>query len=124
MPLSSYNAPSHDPTGVSGSDPDDLFNLNEVTEYSAKNAFRMAAYHRLDLGVQFHKTKKHGVRTIEIGIYNVYNRKNPYFYFIGENSEGKVLKQISLFPIIPSISYNFKFMKTSPKKISKIGYEQ
>jgi hypothetical protein len=118
LPIASYEALIHNP-GNSSSYP------TQVSEYTEKNGFRMAPYHRLDLGVQFHKTKKHGIRTIELSIYNTYNRKNPYFYFIATNSNGSsVLKQVSLFPIIPSISYNFKFIKTRAKKIEKIGYEQ
>ena len=88
----------------------------QVTEYTSRNGFRMAPYHRLDLGVQFHKELKWGgVRTWEVSIYNVYNRKNPYFYYTSEEYNANrskyktVLKQITLFPIIPSISYNLKF---------------
>jgi outer membrane receptor for ferrienterochelin and colicin len=99
-------------------------NTSSVSDFGEKNSFRMASYHRFDIGVQFHKTKKHCIRTLEIGVYNVYNRKNPFFYFTTEDASGKsILKQLSLFPIIPSISYNFKFVKTTAKKIEKITYE-
>lgn len=82
-------------------------------DYGQKNNFRMAPYHRLDLGIQFKKEKKWGERTWEISVYNVYNRMNPYFYFLGydyhnEKSYG-VIKQVTLFPFIPSFSYNIKF---------------
>lgn len=74
-----------------------------------KNDFRMGAYHRLDLGIQFHKQKKKGERTWEISVYNAYNRKNPFFYYNQiKNNVGK-LRQVSLFPIIPSITYSYKF---------------
>jgi hypothetical protein len=43
----------------------------------------MGAYHRMDIGIQFHKKKRWGERTWEISFYNAYNRKNPFFYFIG-----------------------------------------
>lgn len=83
---------------------------NPVTEYTEKNAFRMAAFHRLDFSIQITKKKKRFERTWEISVYNIYNRKNPYFYYLETNQSGTtVLKQVSLFPIIPSISYNFKF---------------
>jgi hypothetical protein len=74
-----------------------------------KNDFRMGAYHRLDVGIQFHKQKKWGERTWEISIYNTYNRKNPFFYYSQNNNDVGKLKQVSLFPIIPSITYSFKF---------------
>lgn len=82
-------------------------------DYGQKNNFRMSPYHRLDLGIQFRKTKKWGERTLDISIYNVYNRMNPFFYYVGTKyADGKpygVLKQVSLFPVIPSVSYSIKF---------------
>ncbi|MBN2745335.1 MAG: TonB-dependent receptor [Bacteroidales bacterium] len=85
-----------------------------VYDYGEMNGFRMAAYHRLDLGVQFHKKLKKGrKRVLEVSIYNVYNRANPYFYYAATEPKGSgyvtVLKQVSLFPIIPSVSYYLKF---------------
>jgi len=78
-----------------------------------KNNYRMAPYHRLDLGVQFHKQKKWGERTWEISVYNVYNRQNPFYYYNATKSTGTgqygILKQVSLFPVIPSVTYSFKF---------------
>lgn len=114
LPISSYAAPQHTPGGNQYPD-----TYAGHSEYTKKNDFRMAPYHRLDFGIQFHKTKKHGIRTWEFSLYNAYNRKNPYFYYIN----GSKLKQISLFPVIPSVSYNFKFVKTKAKKIEKIAYE-
>jgi hypothetical protein len=84
-------------------------------EYSQKNNFRMSPYHRLDLGVQFKKEKKWGERIWEISIYNVYNRHNPFFYYSGLDFSRNlpfgvgILKQVSLFPVIPSFSYSLKF---------------
>jgi len=49
------------------------------------------------------------------GIFNVYNRANPFFYYFdneGDLSEGTLkitAKQVSLFPILPSVTWNFKF---------------
>lgn len=85
-----------------------------LTSYGEKNSFRMKPYHRLDIGIQFHKKLKHGERTWEFSIYNVYNRKNPFFYYLDTEYDGSgkaknTLKQVSLFPLIPSISYNYKF---------------
>jgi hypothetical protein len=69
------------------------------------------AYHRLDLGVNFHKTTKRGFeRTWNISIYNAYSRKNPYFIYPSNDDAGNdIFKQVSLFPILPSFSYNLKF---------------
>lgn len=82
------------------------------TRYSDRNALRMPAYHRLDLGVNFRKQKKWGERIWNVSIYNVYSRKNPYYLYIsneGGSGNDKVVKQVSLFPIIPSVSYIFSF---------------
>ena len=97
----------------------DVVYIDEIEYYGERNGTRMNPYHRLDLGANFHKQKKNGVRTITVGVYNAYNRKNPFFiylgnrrndfWFEGEYSNQKVARQVSLFPIIPSITYNFKF---------------
>ncbi len=69
--------------------------------------------HRIDISANFHKQKKWGKRTWRIGVYNAYSRQNPFFLYFdtvfkhGEPKE--VLKQVSLFPIIPSISFSFEF---------------
>lgn len=81
-----------------------------VPYFESRNNYRMPNYHRMDLGINFHKKKKRGTRTWNISIYNVYNRKNPFFLYTGHNNGGDtVLKQVSLFPILPSISYSYKF---------------
>lgn len=89
--------------------------------YEDLNSYRMRAYHKLDVGVNFYKTVKLGERTWSINIYNLYNRQNPYYYFLETDiqydqsgreipgSEKTVLKQQSYFPIIPSFSYSLKF---------------
>lgn len=85
-----------------------------ATKYSAIDAYRMLPYHRLDLGVQWEKQAKHTQHTLSLDIYNTYNRKNPYFYTLHYESnasgEGVLqLYQVSLFPIIPTITYTLKF---------------
>ena len=101
-------------------------NTNEMYSYpasqtyiSSRNNYRYNNYHRMDLGVNFHKKKKHGIRTWNISIYNVYNQLNPFMVYqssegsynpkTGQYESSKVLKQVTLFPIIPSISYSYKF---------------
>lgn len=87
-----------------------------VQYYGMQNSFQAAAYHRLDLGIKFHKQKKRGERTWEIGVYNAYNRVNPFYYqsqkaydaSTQQTGETKLYRK-GLFPILPSISYNFKF---------------
>lgn len=107
LPTGSYLATN--PQGAALNYPFGGFNgtVDNVTE---RNGFRTPAYHRLDFGVNFHKQKKRYERTWSFGIYNLYNRQNPFFlYFDQVNSEEDGLFQISLFPIIPSFNWSFKF---------------
>jgi len=96
---------------------------NIFTQYSGKNEFRMEPYHRADVSFNYTKNpdkKYHS--TWNFSVYNVYNRKNPYFIYLdiedtSTDASGSLTTgglqakayQTSLFPIIPSISWNFKF---------------
>jgi hypothetical protein len=81
-----------------------------INDYGGINNFRMSPYHRLDLGIQFIKQHRNYRGVWEISAYNAYNRKNPFFYYIGYTGiEERALMQVSIFPIIPSISYSVKF---------------
>jgi hypothetical protein len=90
---------------------------NRLTyEYAPRNSIRMPAYHRLDLSATIHgKPGKKFTSDWVFSIFNVYNRKNPYFLYIdadGDPYSGDLkikAKQVSLFPILPSITWNFKF---------------
>lgn len=83
---------------------------NIINNIEKRNNFRMPAYHRLDLGVNFRKQKKYGKRTWSVGAYNVYNHKNPFFLRFERDENGnRALFQYSLFPIIPSVSYKYEF---------------
>jgi hypothetical protein len=118
---------------------------NFVTEYGARNSFRMPPYHRLDISATYtpDRTKKKerkkerlksryeregkDVNTMRepwyknyesswnFSIFNVYNRHNPYIvYFSTQGSpyDGTLkikAKQVYLFPILPSITWNFNF---------------
>ncbi|MCB0684980.1 MAG: TonB-dependent receptor [Saprospiraceae bacterium] len=83
--------------------------------YQNRNNARLNPFHRLNLSVSYHSKTSLFRRAFEsdctLSIYNLYSRQNPYFlYFkIDPVSEKPLAKQVSLLPIIPSISYNFKF---------------
>jgi CarboxypepD_reg-like domain/TonB-dependent Receptor Plug Domain len=83
--------------------------------YDGRNNYRLAPYHRLDLSAANKKTGKMFKKTYErewvFGVYNAYSRQNPYFvYFqIDALTSKPTAKQVSLLPIIPSVSFNFKF---------------
>ena len=110
------------------------FSLEEnriITVWSKRNQYRLDPYHRLDISVtidskpykevfnketnQFDKVDKKVISSWNISVYNVYNRANPYFIFFdytGDPLQGTAdfgASQVSLFPILPSITWNFKF---------------
>ena len=80
-----------------------------------RNNYRFEDYHRLDVGINFNKKKKYGTRTWNLSVYNAYNQKNPFFVYTessynpGTDTVRKTLKQVSVFTLIPSLSYSYKF---------------
>ena len=98
--------------------------FNLVPVFTERNAFRMPSYHRLDLGLILKFFPKWGEADLTFSAYNSYSRRNPYFiYFdtvssvrISDGNGGSIrvptqfeAKQVSLFPIIRSVTFNFKF---------------
>ena len=87
-------------------------------EYSRINEYRLPAYHRMDLSAIL-TPKKNEKRKWKsewvFSIYNAYSRQNPYFVYFDQNGSplnGTLTiqaKQVSLFPIIPAVTWNFKF---------------
>ncbi len=82
---------------------------NQIYIYGSRNSYRMAPYHRGDISLKYTKNNRWYQSSWVVSIYNVYNRRNPFFIYQGTENEKPVFKQVSLFPIIPSISYQFKF---------------
>ncbi|MFK7755341.1 MAG: TonB-dependent receptor plug domain-containing protein [Flavobacteriales bacterium] len=105
LPVARHQGLSSSPTVSDGG----FFSFQELDHITQRNGYRMPSYHRLDIGINFHKEKDNGTRTWSLGIYNAYNRQNPFFLFFDQENEESVLKQASLFPILLSISYGFKF---------------
>ncbi len=112
LPLVKYNTSNLDPYSV------DIFTYDKI------NSYRMQAYHRLDFSFNYAWNYKKTKHTLNLSVYNVYNKQNPYYYYFERETEvgasltnGTIplitkdlkLYQQSLFPIIPSISYSFKF---------------
>lgn len=93
-----------------------------ITEYSPRNAYRMRPYHRLDISVDWTIAKRKRFETgLNFSVYNVYSRKNPFFIYFETTTDFDMTGtppsaaintqayQMSLFPIIPSIMWTFKF---------------
>lgn len=113
LPIASYGVEQHMVSGAQQSQPspNGIWPYSVAADYGKKNSFRMSPYHRMDIGIQFHKKLKRCVRTFEFSIYNVYSRQNPFFYYIDydQSSKKNKLMQASLFPILPSVSWTYKF---------------
>lgn len=91
---------------------------NLTQEFSRINAYRMAAYHRLDFAATYTPTRKANSKYSSnwvFSIYNIYSRMNPYFLYYDQTGSAATgdlkvtAKQVSLFPIIPSVTWNCKF---------------
>ncbi|MDH4295346.1 MAG: TonB-dependent receptor [Cyclobacteriaceae bacterium] len=95
------------------------YNPDVITE---RNGYRLPAFHRLDLSATLTPKKNanrkwHGQWVFSV--YNAYNRQNPFTIYTrtAKNEDGDVIgdgrtkeaRMIYLFPILPSVTYNFKF---------------
>jgi hypothetical protein len=74
--------------------------------YQTPNNYRMPAFHHLDIGYQTtRKLSKYRSRTWSFSVYNVYNRLNPWYFYMKEDK----MMQVSIFPIIPSVGFTYKW---------------
>lgn len=103
-------------TGLATTYPNAQYKYEGITipVYGERNGDRLTAYHRLDLSATYEPGSKKN-RKVEsfwtFGLYNVYNRQNAYSISFRENSDTgqNEAVRLSLFGIIPSVTYNFKF---------------
>jgi hypothetical protein len=100
--------------------PERFYFVNGVLtqEFSRLNQYRMQAYHRMDVSATYTpkvKPGRKGGQSWVFSVYNLYSRQNPYFLYFdqsGQLSNGDLqveARQVSLFPILPSVTWNFKF---------------
>ncbi|MBO9202105.1 MULTISPECIES: TonB-dependent receptor plug domain-containing protein [Niastella] len=87
--------------------------FSNISQYSKINDYRMPAYHRVDIAFTF-TPRPRSIRFKSnwvFSLYNVYNRHNPYFIYIDADEDIRSIKgkQVFLFPILPGITWNFKF---------------
>lgn len=93
-----------------------------VPVYSDRNSVRLADFHRLDLGLVLKFFPKWGESDLTFNVINAYDRRNAFFVFLEPefrevDNDGVLIEipekitanQVSLFPILPSITWNFKF---------------
>jgi len=89
--------------------------IDRYFDYAGKNGFRLPAYSRMDIGLRYTKQGpkvKHG---LHIDIYNALNRRNPFYLYLDSeydtraNANRVVGRQLSLLPMIPTLTYVFEF---------------
>ncbi len=87
-----------------------------VNVYGDRNSFRMPHYHRMDISVTYDSNRWKRIDGKWVfSIYNIYNRKNPYIIYIdtegdiSTNELSIIPRALYLFPILPSVSWNFSF---------------
>ncbi|MFM8978410.1 MAG: TonB-dependent receptor, partial [Bacteroidota bacterium] len=105
-----------------------------IDQIGERNSFRLPNYHRMDFSAVYTPRAERfnqspnaagseprvGRRSRYLGewvfaVYNIYSRLNPFFIYLDnegslqQNSLKVQAKQVSLFPIIPSVTWNFKF---------------
>ena len=84
---------------------------NWIYYYAERNGYRAPDYHRLDVSASWTKRGKEVTREWVFGIYNLYNRYNPFLINFEDSENGARTRaiQYSLFGIVPSVSFNIKF---------------
>jgi hypothetical protein len=107
-------------TGNATSLPERFYILNGVLtqEFSGINEYRLGSYHRIDLSATLTPKKRKNKKFESFwvfSVYNVYNHLNPYFIYFdqtGNPYSGNLqieARQVSLFPVLPAVTWNFKF---------------
>lgn len=88
-----------------------------VANFGDKNDDRMPAYHRFDVGGNYTISTDHTEHRFHLGVYNLYNRRNPLYYSYRTDyvNAGYELRQrqhyvqVKLLPVLPSLSYSIRF---------------
>jgi len=105
---------------------------NLSTFYGERNSAQLDPYHRMDLSLTWYpkpNANKKWTGWWTVSLYNAYNRKNPFFinYETETNAETGTSSiegnKITIFPLIPSITYNFKWKQVIPQPKKILGYE-
>jgi len=123
LPTSTYPEPGYDgqfhswssfptPYSTEGSD---ISSSGIIESYTRRNNYRLPAYHRLDVSATRTFQKEKSKHELSFGLTNLYNRMNPSFYYISHEKDidtgasKRVFYTITLFPLMPTISYKVSF---------------
>lgn len=102
-------------TGNAVTYPSGKYQINNRTVfyYTEKNGYRTPDYHRLDVSATLEgKPGRKLQSSWSFGLYNLYNRHNAFSIDFEDNPDDASKTQVvrtTLFGIIPSVTWNFKF---------------
>ncbi len=82
---------------------------NTIQYFQYRNNYRLPPYHRMDISFSYSRTKKGRKSLWTFGIYNLYNRQNPFFVQFDYYTDPPTLYQYSIFQIMPFFSYKIFF---------------
>ncbi|MBV7532389.1 TonB-dependent receptor [Chitinophaga sp. sic0106] len=84
---------------------------NSIDRYGNRYNYRTENSHRLDIGINWTKQRAKWSRTWNFSVINVYNHKNPFYYYVKRDDEAKqrYLSKVVILPILPSVTYSVKF---------------
>ncbi|MCQ2974800.1 MAG: TonB-dependent receptor [Bacteroidales bacterium] len=85
-----------------------------IPRYEGRNNYKLPSCHSLNLGISFHKQKKHGERIWNFSLINAYNHKNPDWIYLESEVDNKLevhnrIQKLTLISFIPAFSYTFNF---------------
>ncbi|NNE28233.1 MAG: TonB-dependent receptor plug domain-containing protein [Saprospiraceae bacterium] len=104
LPTSVFDLPSNEQIGI--------IPQNRILDFTTRNGFRMPGYHRLDLSLIWTESKPGWEHRVELGAFNVYNRRNPLYISLREDPDDPDTPetvQVSLLPLVPSLNYTFRW---------------
>ncbi len=91
-----------------------MFDNDYIPVYTARNTYRMPDYHRLDASLDLRLGKdypgKKWRHALNISVYNLYGRKNPWtINFQTDDAGAQYAEMTYLFSIVPSVTYTVSF---------------
>jgi hypothetical protein len=93
----------------------EIYSMGIIENYKSRNNYRLPAYHRLDVSATMKIKRPKTHQELSFGFTNLYNRFNPSFYYTSheqdlETGESKIYySQVTLFPIMPTVSYRISW---------------
>lgn len=92
------------PTGTEEPDSPPL-----IVVLGPRNGARYPAYHRVDISLRHTMERRWGKATPYLQVLNLYNRKNPLFYFFDYSKSPATMSGYSMFPVLPTIGVEVTF---------------